>query len=327
MSAAEKAEVLTMVASTSLPKRRVLRELNVPRSTYGRWQRRKEQQGLEDDVGGGNPPWNKLTSQEIDYVLSAAREMPELSCRQLAAWTTDNRGFSVSSTVYRILRREGLVKRPEMRLAAGKEYHRKTTGPHQMWATDASYFRVVGWGYYYMVTVMDDYSRFILAHRLKRDMTSDSLIEVVQEAVDRTGMDRVPIADRTRLLSDNGPGYVSRAFRDYLGMVGIKHILATPFHPQTNGKLERYHQTLKGDVNQLPYEVPSDLEAAIVAFVSSYNYRRYHKALGNVTPSDVLRGRRQEILLRRKEVQAQTIERRKQYNRALRELTRPPSDP
>ena len=97
--------------------------------------------------------------------------------RQLVSWVTDNMGFSVSeSTVYRILRREGLVKRPEMRLAAGKEYHRKTTGAHQMWATDASYFRVVGWGYYYLVTVMDDYSRFILAHRLQRDMTSDSFI-------------------------------------------------------------------------------------------------------------------------------------------------------
>ena len=144
-----------------------------------------------------------------------------LSCRQLAAWITDNMGFSVSeSTVYRILRREGLVKRPEMRLAAGKEYQRKTTGPHQMWATDASYFRVVGWGYPYLVTVMDDYSRFILAHKLQRDRTSHSFIEVVQEAVDRTGMDQVPIEDRTRLLSDNGPGYVSRAFRDLPGHGG-----------------------------------------------------------------------------------------------------------
>ena len=78
---------------------------------------------------------------------------------------------------------------------------------------------------------------------------------------------------------------------------------------------------------KLPYEMPSDLEAAIMAFVSYYNYRRYHKALGNVTPSDVLRGRREDILRRRKEVQAQTIERRRRHNRALRELTRPPSDP
>ena len=102
MSGAEKAEVLGKVASSGLPKRRALGELGVPRSTYYRWLRRKGQQGLEDDVGGGNPPWNKLTSQEIDYVLSAARDMPDLSCRQLAAWTTDNMGFSVSeSTVYR----------------------------------------------------------------------------------------------------------------------------------------------------------------------------------------------------------------------------------
>ena len=180
MSALEKTAVLARVASSGLPKRKALGELGVPKSTYYRWLRRKDQQGLEDDAGGGKPPWNRLASWEVDTVLSAAREMPELSCRQLAAWVTDNRGFSVSeSTVYLILRREGLVKKPEMRLAAGKEYHRKTTGPHQMWATDASYFRVVGWGYYYMVTIMDDYSRFILAHRLQRDMTSDSFIEVV----------------------------------------------------------------------------------------------------------------------------------------------------
>ena len=224
------------MASSPLPKRKVLRELNIPKSTYYRWLRRKDQQGLEDHAGGGKPPWNCLTSQEVDYVLLAAREMPELSPRQLASWVTDNMGFSVSeSTVYRILRREGLVKRSEMRLAAGKEYHRKTTGPHQMWATGASYFRVVGWGYYYLVTVMDDYSRFILAHRLQRDMTSDYFIEVVQEAVDRTGMDQVLIEDRTRLLSENGPGYVSRAFRDYLGMVGIKHIRQPPSTPRPTG--------------------------------------------------------------------------------------------
>ena len=138
MSAAEKAEVLVTVASSPTPKRKVLRELGVARSTYYRWLKRREQRGLENDAGGGRPPWNRMTSREVDHVLSVAREMPELSPRQLAAWVTDNMGFSVSeSTVYRILRREGLVKRPEMRLAADKEYHRKTTGPHQMWATDA----------------------------------------------------------------------------------------------------------------------------------------------------------------------------------------------
>ena len=315
------------MASSGLPKRRALGELGVPRSTYYRWLRRKEQQGLEDDVGASTPPWNKLTSQEIDSVLTAAREMPELSCRQLAAWITDNMGFSVSeSTVYRILRREGLVKRPETRLAAGKEYHRKTTGPHQMWATDASYFRVVGWGYYYMVTVMDDYSRFILAHRLQRDMTSDSFIEVVQEAVDRTGMDQIPIEDRTRLLSDNGPGYVSGPTETAWAWWASSTYWQRPSTLRPTASWSAATRPFKRDVNQLPYELPSDLEASIVAFVNYYNCRRCHKALGNVTPSDVLKGRRQEILRHRKEVQAQTIQRRRQHNKAIRELTRPQSD-
>jgi transposase InsO family protein len=234
---------------------------------------------------------------------------------------TDNEGFAVSeSTVYRILRREGLVKRPEQQLVAGKEYHTKTIRPHQLWATDASYFRVAGWGYYYLVTVMDDYSRFILAWKLQKDMSADSLIEVVQEAVDATGMTEVPVEDRTKLLSDNGAGYVSRAFRDYLRLVGIGHILAAPFHPQTNGKVERYQQSLKREVNQLPYELPSQLERAIADFVDYYNYRRYHKALGDVTPADVLYYRREQILKRRKEVRIQTVNHRRDYNQAQKEL-------
>ena len=263
MSGSEKAAILAEVKATRGPKRHVLAKLGIPRSTYYWWRHRQRECDLEDRRPNGKGSWNRLTPEEQSTVLTTARQSPDLSSRQLAAWITDNRGFSVSeSTVYRILRREGLVKRRETQLVASKEYHRKTTVPHQMWATDASYFKVSGWGYYYLVTVMDDYSRYILGWRLQRDMTSDSLIEVVQEAVDKTGMTDVPIADRTRLLSDNGSGYVSRAFRDYLNLVGIKHILAAPFHPQTNGKIERFQQSVKRDVNQVPYEMPSDLEVA-----------------------------------------------------------------
>ena len=244
MSALKKATILASVATSPLAKRRMLRDLGVPKSTYYRWLRlQQHHQGLEDRPGVSTPPWNRLRSQEERSILEAAREMPELSSRQLTAWTTDNLGFAVSeSTVYRILRREGLVKSPEMQLKASQEYHRKTTGPHQMWATDASYFKVIGWGYYYLVTVMDDYSRFILSWKLQRDMTTDSLIEVVQEAVDKTGMTEVPVADRTSLLSDNGSGYVSRGFRDYLRLVGIKHIRAAPFHRQAGALSSDYQE-------------------------------------------------------------------------------------
>ena len=315
MSPVEKATILAQVENQSRGKRQALMALGIPKSSYYRWRQR------QSDSGSRKRPWNRITPYEEDKILAVALESPDLSSRQLSAWITDNKGFAVSeSTVYRILRREGLVKRQETQLTAAKEYHTKTTGPHQMWATDASYFRVVGWGYYYLVTVMDDYSRFILAWKLQRDMAADSLIEVLQEAVDATGMDEVPVEGRTKLLSDNGPGYVSRAFRDYLHLVGIRHILAAPFHPQTNGKVERYQLSLKREVNQLPYELPSQLERALADFVDYYNYRRYHKALGNVTPADVLYGRREEILKRRKEVQIQTINRRKDYNHGFREL-------
>ena len=265
------------------------------------------------------------TRQEIDDLKRENSELKhlvaDLSSRQLSAWITDREGFAVSeSTVYRILKREGLVKRQEIQPTAANEYHTRTMRPHQMWATDASYFKLVGWGYYYLVTVMDDYSRFILGWKLQKDMSANSLIEVVQTAVDATGMTDVPVENRVRLLSDNGAGYISRAFRDYLNLVGIGHILAAPYHPQTNGKVERYQQSLKKEVNQLPYEIPNELEKAIDDFVDYYNYRRYHKALGNVAPADVLFGRREVILNRRKEVQEQTIIRRRDYNRDLREL-------
>ncbi len=315
MSAGDKAIILAQVENQSRGKRQALRTLGVPKSSYYRWRQRRP------DSGNRKRPWNQVTPNEERRILAIARESPELSSRQLSAWITDNEGFAVSeSTVYRILRREGLVKRQETQPTAAKEYHTKTTRPHQMWATDASYFRVVGWGYYYLVTVMDDYSRFILAWKLQKDMSANSLIEVIQKAVDATGMTDVPVEDRTKLLSDNGAGYVSRAFRDYLNLVGIGHILAAPFHPQTNGKVERYQQSLKREVNQLPYELPSQLERAIAAFVDYYNYHRYHKALGDVTPADVLYDRREQILKCRKEVRIQTVNHRRDYNQAQKEL-------
>ena len=171
--------------SAGEPVRRTLRDLGVPESTYYRWRRRVA-------AVPPSPPklrpisWNQITSEEERAVLNAARGSPARSSRHIAVWLTDHGSFSVSeSTVYRLLRREGLVKPLELRMAAGKEYTRKTTGPHQtgphkvrrtlrepeMRATDASCFRVSGWGCYYMVSVMDDFSRFILAWRLQRDMT------------------------------------------------------------------------------------------------------------------------------------------------------------
>ena len=315
MSRAEKAGIVERVEGQTGRKRKALMELGVARSSYYRWRHLKEPKPRVR-------PWNCITPNEGRRISAVAREFPELSSRQISVWITDNEGFAVSeSTVYRILRREGPVKRSEFEVAAAREYHTRTSCPHQMWSTDCSYFKVPGWGYYYLVTVMDDYSRFILGWKMQTDMSANSLIEVIQQAVDTTDMTNVPVVYRTKLLSDNGLGYVSRAFNDYLRLVGFDHIRSAPFHPQTNGKIERYQQSLKRQGNQLTYELPNELEKAIADFVDYYNHRRYHIALGNVTPADVLYGRREEILKRRKEVQVATIGRRRDYNQGLRELS------
>jgi putative transposase len=117
----------------------------------------------------------------------------------------------------------------------------------------------------------------------------------------------------------NGSGYLSRQFSDYLRLVEVRHIVASPYHPQTNGKIERYHRSIKGELNLMPYEMPGELREAIQAFIEYYNYQRYHEGLDDVTPYDVYTGRHIEIIQRRKEAKSRTLQVRKDYNRAARE--------
>jgi len=321
VSAVEKGEILALVSASGLPRRRALAHLSLPKTTYYRWLRRQTEGRLQDNKGGSSLAWNKLRPEEEERILTQARASPELSARQLALKLVDSEGWYVSeSTVFRILKREGLIKPAEVvGFKAGKEYHRKTKRTNELWATDCAHLKVIDWGWYYLITVMDDYSRFILAWELKSDMAAASIIDVVQKAVDFTGMTDVPVEDRTVLLSDNGSGYLSRQFSEYLRLVGVRHIIASPYYPQTNGKIERYHRSIKGELSLVPYEMPSELEEAIRAFIEYYNYWRYHEGLGNVTPYDVYTGKHLEIIQRRKEAKSRTLQVRKDYNRAARE--------
>jgi transposase InsO family protein len=320
MSAEGKAEIIALVEKSQLPRIRALAQLGLPCSTYYRWLKRLGEGQLKDKKGGSTIPWNKVRPEEEAKIFAEARASPELSCRQLALTLTDNEGIYLSeSTIYRLLKKAGLIKRAEvLGFKAASEYRHKTKRPNELWASDCSHLKVIGWGWYYLVSVMDDYSRFILAWDLKKDMTGRSLEDVVQQAVDVTGMTDVPIENRSVLLTDNGAGYISQQFNEYLRLVGIRHITASPFHPQTNGKIERYHRTLKGGISQVPHEMPSDLKETIRGFIEYYNYKRYHEGLRNVTPYDVYTGKRHEIIRRRKEVKERTLAERRVYNRAAR---------
>lgn len=330
MSAQEKLEILRGVEGSGLPVQAALARVEVPPSTYYRWRRKFRlagANGLRDHSPYKGRVWNQLLPEERERILELAMLFPEWSPRELACHLTDYGSFSVSeSTVFRVLRKQGWIKPRELRtFPAGPEYRVKTQRPNQQWQTDATYLQVKHWGWYYLISVLDDYSRRILAWRLQQDMSADSFSEVVELACEATSMQAVPACSRPKLLTDNGSALISAAFGAYLEAKGLGHILAAPYHPQTNGKIERYHRSCKEQVNLLVHETPGALESEIGRFIGFYNAKRYHEGLGNVTPDDVYFGRREQILAKRKALKQRTIRRRKNRNAGSKNMSRHPS--
>jgi putative transposase len=214
--------------------------------------------------------------------------------------------------VYRILKRHGLVTSPAYSMfCAAKKYHTPTERINEMWQTDFTYFKIVHWGWYYLSTVIDDYSRYIISWKLCQGMTAEDVKTTLDEAVAFTGVRDVPVRHRPRLLSDNGPCYISEALKEYVEAEGLRHIRGRPFHPMTQGKIERYHRSLKNIVLLEHYYMPDELQDAIGRFVTHYNHNRYHESLNNVTPADVYYGNHTQILEKRESTKEHTMERRR----------------
>jgi transposase InsO family protein len=201
-------------------------------------------------------------------------------------------------------------------MSASDRFKHPTERVHEMWQTDFTYLRVIGWGWYYLSTVMDDFSRFIIAYKLGPTMATTDVTETLDEALALTGVQSVRVRHRPRLLSDNGPAYVSKDLRDYLAEQGMTHTRGRPYHPQTQGKIERYHRSMKNVVKLQHYYFPWELEAAVRDFVGYYNTRRYHESLDNCTPADVYYGRHHEVLSERDKTKQLTMQRRKKEYRA-----------
>ena len=203
-----------------------------------------------------------------------------------------------------------------MLMSASDRFKHPTKRVHEMWQTDFTYLRVIGWGWYYLSTVMDDFSRFIIAYKLGPTMATTDVTETLDEALALTGVQSVRVRHRPRLLSDNGPAYVSKDLQDYLQEQGMTHTRGRPYHPQTQGKIERYHRSMKNVVKLQHYYFPWELEAAVRDFVAYYNHRRYHESLDNCTPADVYYGRHHEVLSERDKIKQLTMQRRKKEYRA-----------
>lgn len=322
-SPAEKREIIHLVEHSALPVGRTLDELDVPRSSFYRWYRQYQQdgqKGLEPQPSRRRQFWNRLPEPVCDQIVRLALAEPEKSARQLAWQFTDQEGYFVSeSSVFRLLKRFDLVESPAFQLVtAADRFAHPTRRVNELWQTDFTYFKIQGWGWYYLSTILDDYSRYILAWKLTPTMAATDVQETLEIALAKAKLDRVRVRHRPRLLSDNGPCYVSGELRKFLEQKQMEHTRGAPYHPMTQGKIERYHRSMKNLVLLQNYAFPWALEQEIARFVDYYNHQRYHESLDNVTPADVYFGRAKEVLTRREEIKRQTLEtRRRQHTQSL----------
>jgi len=316
MTAECRNEVLALVEKSPHTIAGTVKEIGISRSTYYRWRGRLG--GVEGPKAARRAS-NRLLEEEREAIIKQALAKPELTSRELAWWLCDHAELSVSeSSVYRVLKAAGLVAdRAADQMPAAKEFKHQTKRPNELWQSDATRFFVPDWGYYWLVSVLDDYSRKLLAWELVTDVQTPSLAEVIQLAVEGTGVIKAPRVERPALLTDNGSGYISEKMAEFLRTHWLRHIRGRSHHPQTTGKIERCQRTIKDVVELIVHISPDELRRAIGEFVEYYNRRRYHEALGNVTPDDVYFGRRETILARRKALQIRTLVARREKNRKL----------
>ena len=318
--ATEKLEIIQIVEQSHLTAKRTLDTLGIPRTTFYRWYDRYLTGGieaLEDRAPMPGRVWNRIPDDIRQQIIDLALDVPELTPRELAVRFTDTQNYFVSeSSVYRLLKAYDLITSPAFAvIKAANEFRDKTTAINQMWQTDFTYLKVIGWGWFYLSTILDDYSRYIIAWKLCTTMKASDVTDTLELALQASGCDQVNVLHRPRLLSDNGASYISSDLADWLKDNGMDHVRGAPYHPQTQGKIERWHQTLKNRVLLENYFLPGDLKASIESFVTHYNHHRYHESLGNVTPADVYFGRSKLILLERERIKRQTIEQRRLLHR------------
>ena len=251
--AAEKLEIIRIVEQSHLPAKHTLDKLGIPRRTFYRWYDRFLEGGpesLEDRPCAPGRVWNRISEDVREQIVEMALDATELSPRELAVRFTDEKRYFVSeATVYRLLKAHDLITSPAYTvIKAADQFHTKTTRPNEMWQTDFTYFKIIGWGWMYLSTVLDDYSRYIIAWKLCTNMRAEDVTDTLDLALKASGCDSATVLHKPRLLSDNGPGYIAGELAEYIEAQQMSHVRGAPLHPQTQGKIERWHQTLKNRI-------------------------------------------------------------------------------
>ena len=318
-SQSEKMEIIRIVESSNISVRKTLHELGINRSTFYHWYDnyiKYGYDGLAEKKKGPRRFWNKIPEAEKQMIVQKALNEPDKTPRELAWDITDKEGYYISeSSVYRILKSYDLITSPAyVVIAAADKFQNPTKYVNEMWQTDFTYFKIAGWGWYYLASILDDFSRYIISWKLFPTMKADDVKIVLDEAIAKTGVDKVKVKTKPRLLTDNGSCYVSKDLNNYLRDNGINHSYGAPYHPQTQGKIERYHRSLKNVILLDNYFLPSQLEREIDHFINYYNNERYHEGINNMKPVDVFNGKSKTIENERCIIKKQTLELRKMIN-------------
>ena len=314
-SASEKQELIDIVVRSEIGVNKTLKEIGLNKSTFYNWYKVYSEEGIDGLAPSkrtSNKQWNSIPQEEKNLIVELALDYPHLSSRELAYKLTDEQQIFISeSSVYRILKARGLITAPShILLSAADEFTNKTGFVHQMWQTDFTYFKILGWGWYYLSTVLDDFSRYIVHWELCEGMKVQDVKRTVDRAIIKA---KLVTKQRPRLLSDNGSCYIASELKNYLkDNYDMDQVHGRPMHPQTQGKIERYHRTMKNVVKLDNYYCPEELVRALEIFVNTYNNERYHESLKNLTPADVYYGRGEFILNEREKIKQKSLKQRKE---------------
>jgi len=295
-----------------LPARRLLAWLGLATSKFHQW---KSRYGKVNEHNALVPRDWWLEQWERQAILAYHDRRPLNGYRRLAFMMLDDDVVAVSPTsVYRVLKQAGRLDR------RGFSPSKKGTGfvqplrPHQHWHVDVSYINVAG-TFYFLCTLLDGYSRYIVHWELRETMKEREVETIVQR-----GLEKFP-GEKPRIISDNGPQFIARDFKEFIRLCGMTHVRTSPFYPQSNGKLERWHGSLKREC--IRPACPGDVQEArrrVAAYVDDYNQSRLHSALGYITPADKLNGLADVIFADRDTKLEVARERRRLARRAAREV-------
>jgi len=293
---------------TGIRTTKMIRWIKITRSKYYDWLSRY---GKINEHNSWIPRDFWLTDYEKQAIINYYHDNPLEGYRRLCYMMMDADIATVSpSSVYRVLTNAGLLNR------WNRKESKKGTGfvqplkAHEHWHIDISYINVCG-TFYYLCSILDGFSRYIVHWEIREAMKESDVEIILQRA-----REKFPDA-KPRIISDNGPQFIAKDFKEFIKISGMTHVKTSPYYPQSNGKLERYHRTIKGTCIRVNTPLSlSDAQRLVTDFVDHYNNKRLHSAIGYITPKDKLEGRAETILAQREDKLASAREARKTQRKA-----------